>query len=243
MSKRLARWVSWIFIAISFAVIGSVNTLADPLVSTNYRVDESVVGVGDMNIGSSANYQAVNSTGDIGVGNATSGNYQIEAGHTTTPDPALSFVINNGGVNFGSFTAASATVTTTTFTIGNYTSWGYAVQMVGSSLSNNGHTITAMSTSDTSHSGTEQFGINLVANTSPVSVGSNPDNGQFGFGAVATNYNSANNYKFVSGDTIAVAPKSSGITTYTITYLVNVNSLTPGGQYTGDQTLIITGTY
>jgi hypothetical protein len=100
-----------------------------------------------------------------------------------------------------------------------------------------------MSSAALSQAGIEQFGINVVANTLPLSLGVNPDNGQFGFGQAASNYNTSNNYRYVSGDTIAVGPKSSGQTTYTISYIINVNALTPGGIYTGGQTLLCTGTY
>lgn len=100
-----------------------------------------------------------------------------------------------------------------------------------------------MATNGPSVVGTSQFGINLVANTLPISIGANPDNGSFGFGLASTNYNTPNQYRYISGETIAQAPKSSGVTVYTITYLVNVPALTPGGQYISDQTLIVTGTY
>ena len=71
----------------------------------------------------------------------------------------------------------------------------------------------------------------------------NPDHGQFGFGSAATNYDTPNFYRYVDGATIASAPKSSGVTIYTLTYLVNVGSLTPGGIYSSNQTLIVIGTY
>ena len=41
-----------------------------------------------------------------------------------------------------------------------------------------------------------------------------PDNGQFGFGVAAVNYNESNKFRYVSGETIAMAPKSSGQTNY-----------------------------
>lgn len=192
---------------------------------------------------SSASYQASSSTGDLAVGNSGSANFQVDAGSQTTNDPALSFSMNNSGVNFGSFTPSSATTTTATFTVSNYTSYGYVVQIAGNPPSNGSHTITAMNTASTSQPGFEQFGINLVANTLPVSVGANPNNGQFGFGSASPNYGTSNSYRYVSGETIATAPKSSGSTIYTISYLVNVGSLTPGGKYTSNQTLIVTGTY
>ena len=100
-----------------------------------------------------------------------------------------------------------------------------------------------MTATNTSQVGVEQFGINLVANTSPTSLGVNPDNGQFGYGSVMPNYATPDNYRYVPGETIARAVKNSGVTVYTISYIANVAPLTPGGIYTSNQTLIVTGTY
>lgn len=242
MVTRLKRGIFVLLVIASVSVSGATNVRAETSQSTNYKFNESTIGSGGLIQSSSANYQGRDSLGDIGVGNAASSNYQINAGATTTDDPALSVAIN-GTVNFGDFTATSPTTATTTFTVLNYTTYGYIVQIVGGSPSNGAATITAMATTGSSTAGTSQFGINLVANTLPVSVGANPDNGQFGFGTVAGNYGSPNSYRYVSGETIAQATKNSGVTTYTITYLVNVPALTPGGIYTSNQTLIVTGTY
>jgi hypothetical protein len=245
MSKRLRlRWWVSLFIIMLFALcLGVTKTYADTLQSAHYHIDESAVGVGDVGQGTSLHYQAAASIGDLAVGNTASNGYQINTGSQTSPDPALSFIITSGAIDFGSFSATTPTVTTATFSILNYTSYGYVAQIFGSAPAYGAHTITAMASTDSSHIGTEQFGMNLVANTAPVSVGANPDNGQFGFGSVAANYSTANQYRFVSGETIASAPKSSGVTNYTISYLVNVMGTTPGGTYTSNQTIIVTGTY
>jgi hypothetical protein len=145
--------------------------------------------------------------------------------------------------NFGTLTATQARTAVATFSVINYTTYGYVVQIFGDPPTFDSHTIDAMSTLGTSSPGTEQFGINLVANTSPSSFGSNPDNGQFGFGSVASNYSVANEFYYQNGDVIAQASKDSGLTHYTISYLVNVESLTPGGTYAANQTLVVTGTY
>ena len=216
---------------------------ADPLVSPNYRFDESSIGAGGLIQSSSASYQGSDTIGDVAIGNAASTNYQVGAGSNTTNDPTLSFSINNGAINFGSFTASNATTTTANFSVSNYTSYGYVVQIIGNAPSNGSHALPAMSTTGPSTAGGEQFGINLVANTSPVSVGANPSSSQFGFGVASTNYATPNQFRYVSGETIASAPKSSGITNYTISYLVNVAGLTPGGNYSSNQTIIVTGTY
>ena len=213
------------------------------LQSNNYRFDETSVGTSSLIDSSSNSFQVRTGAGDLGVGNAASSNYQIEAGSQTDPDPVLSFSIDDANADFGSFSATSSTVSTSTFSVTNYTSYGYVVQVEGSAPTNGSHVIDAMATTGASQVGVNQFGLNLVANTLPSSVGANPDNGDFGFGEADANYNTTNQYRFVSGEIIARAPKSSGKTVYTISYLVNVEPLTPGGQYRSDQTLIVTGTY
>ena len=243
MHKRLSGLAGLSFIFMFLVMSGSTIVYADTIQSTNYKLDEPAIGVGDLNQSSSANFQGVNSTGDIAIGNSASSNYQINGGPPTTPDPALSFAVNNGTGTFDTFSATVGATATNSFTVTNYTSWGYVVQIFGSAPTYGSHTITPLSTTSSPQTGVEQFGINLVANTQPKSFGLNPDNGQFGFGTIDANYSTTNKFRYVSGETIASAPKSSGITTYTVSYLVNVSSVTPGGQYNSNQTVIVTGTY
>lgn len=224
-------------------ILWATPASADTLQSNNFKFSETALGSGGLVQSNSANYRGSDTIGDLSVGNANSSNFQVNNGHTTTNDPNLSFAITSGSINFGTFSATAPTVTTATFSVQNYTSYGYVVTILGGTPTNGATSITALASNAASIAGTSQFGINLVANTSPSSVGANPDNGSFGFGAVATNYSTPNSYRYVSGETIAQAPKSSGVTNYTISYLVNVPPLTPGGVYTSNQTLIVTGTY
>lgn len=219
------------------------NAVEDSSKSNSYQFSESTVGSDGTLESNSNSYTVTNSTGDLVVGDSSSNGYNISTGSKTTNDPTLSFVVTDGGANFGSFSTTQTTTTTSTFSVINYTSWGYVVQIVGTTPKNGAHSIPAMAESGSSIAGTEQFGINLVANTNPSNFGANPNNGQFGFGSAATNYNATNQFRYVSGEIIAQAPKSSGKTDYTISYIVNVNNMTPGGVYTCDQTLIVTGTY
>jgi hypothetical protein len=239
------RWVG-LYVLFSFVVLGYIVSpvFADPLKSSNFQFQESSLGGTGMFNSQSANYQTAGAAGGIlGVGNSASSGFQINPGNITTNDPSLAFAITNASVNFTDFSPALASTATSTFEVTDYTSYGYLVQVIGTPPTKGSHTIAPMSTTATSQAGTEQFGMNLVANTSPISFGANPDHGQFGFGSASTNYGTANNFRFVNGETIASAPKSSGQTIYTISYLVNVNSLTPGGNYTSSQTLICTGTF
>jgi hypothetical protein len=240
MFKRLALIL---LILVCLGVITAPTTSADSLKSPNYQFVEQSLG-GSGSVGSqSANYQSIQATGILGVGGSTSTSFQVKAGNVTTNDPALAFAVTSGTISFGNFSPGTAATATGTFQVLDYTSYGYIVQIIGNPPSYGAHTLAAMATTAVSQVGIEQFGINTVANTLPTSLGANPDNGSFGFGQAATNYNTSNNYRYVSGDTIALGPKSSGLTNYTISYIINVSDLTPGGTYTSGQTLLCTGTY
>ena len=111
--------------------------------------------------------------------------------------------------------------------------------------SNGVHTMTNLTSPTASAINTEQFGINLVDNSSP-DVGANlqqmPD-GTFSFGAVDNDYDNVNQFKYVKSDTIARSTKSSSITQYTMSYIFNINDYTPSGEYTFRHILVATATY
>ena len=246
---KLLKKIFWGIELLAGALIISYFTapaLADDLVSPHYTFTEQSLGSSGLYGSQSPNYQSEQALGILGLSTSASTNIQVQAGNITTGDPSLTFIVDSQNVNLGNFSASTASTATATFEVLDYTSYGYIVQIYGSPpalVGGSGHTLAAMSSAGPSVAGTEQFGINVVANTSPVSLGANPDHGQFGFGSAATGYNTTNNYKYVSSDTIATGPKSSGNTIYTISYVINVNELTPGGVYTGGQTLICTATY
>lgn len=243
----MPRWLARFGLAAAGVLVASglfvTAAYAESLESPNYRFDESSIGGGGLIQSSSPNFQSSQAIGDTAVGNTSSSSFQTEAGSDTTPDPTLSFGITNASADFTDFSPAAAATATSSFQVLNYTSYGYVVQILGGPPSNGNHVIGAMGSTDVSHPGTEQFGINLVHNTSPAVFGADPDHGQFGVGSATADYGTANSFRYVEGETIASAPKSSGLTTYTISYIVNVTSVTPGGSYTSDQELVCTGTY
>ncbi len=243
MNKGLFSKIGVYLLALAISAISIASVSAETLTSTSYKFDEPAVGFDGSFNSASTNYQTLQAVGGDAVGNSSSTSFQVQSGARTTPDPTLSFAILTYNSSFGSFSPTVTATTTSTFSVIDYTSYGYAVQIIGTPPTNGAHSITAMSTTGVSTVGTEQFGINLVANTSPTSFGANPNNGSFGFGTASSNYNTANNYRYVSGESIASAPKSSGETIYTISYIVNVSSLTPGGQYASNQSIVCTGTY
>jgi hypothetical protein len=243
--RRIARGIVMVFAAVSLTAVFSGSVDAIDAQSTSFKLSESSIGAGSTVQSSSSNFKASDAVGDLTVGNSSSTNFQANSGNKTPNDPNLAVSITSGNIAFPNFSAATASVATATFSVLNYTSYGYVVLIAGTTPTNGTKTIPAMGTSTPAASspGTEQFGINLVANTSPTSFGANPNNGNYGFGSTVANYNTPNSFRYVNGETIAQATKSSGITNYTISYVINVAGLTPGGQYTTNQTLIVTGTY
>lgn len=245
MPKRFVRLVG-LFLVVVCCIPTTPFAYAQSTASPNYHFEESTIGAGGLLQSNSANFQGQSSVGDIGIGNSASPNFQVDAGSQTTNDPRLAISVNQAS-SLGIFSPTTTATATSTFTVLNYTSSGYIVTIAGTPPTHDGHSIAPMTADNTdpaaaSTTSFEQFGINLKANTTP-NVGANPVNGLFAFGANHTQYDIADRFRFVSGETIAVAPKSSGTTTYTISYIVNVGALTPGGHYTSAQTLIVTGTY
>lgn len=233
--------------------------------STSYGITENELGgIGDFSSHSS-NYSFVPGTddggstlGDTFVGNSSSTNYQTNSGFNTTAQPYLGFYVNTSSVNFGTVTPGTAATATATFDVTDYTSYGYAVNIIGNPPSMGGHQLTALATDVASDAAAEQFGINTVKNTSPINpLGDDPlqvpDNvytgSKFSFGmagtGIGTPYAQANKFRYVSNDSnpIASANKSSGDTRFTISFLMNATNTTPGGKYTGSLTLVATGTY
>lgn len=243
-----------IFAMLVPAIITNLAVAAPTYSSSTYGVDEVFMGSGGLNDASSASYRARASLGDTGVGNSGSASYQAYGGFTTTNDPYLEFIVTNPNVDLGVLTAASTKTTTATFSVRTYLANGYNVVNAGDPpVTGAGPTLHYLNnlTSPTASSfGTEQFGINLVANTFPATLAGGvskdpvqvPDS-SYSFGTAAVNYNTPDLYKYVKGDTIATSNKSSGRTDYTVSYVYNISEITPAGDYLFNHVLVATSTY
>lgn len=216
--------------------------------STSYRVNEATFGSGGDVNASSASYNARGSVGDLGVGESTSASYAAFAGSVTPSDEYLELNVTGGTVDLGTLTTTSTGTGTATFYVRTYLNSGYVVKTMSGSLANGAKVLTPMTTAGSSTQGTEQFGINLVANTSPATMGAVPaqvPSTTFANGVAATGYNTANTYKYNTGDTIASSSSARawGQTNYTISYIANISNITPGGQYTVDHDIVVVPTF
>lgn len=232
-----------------FVMVFSPFVFAQQSSSSNYSVDEVFFGQGGELNACSASYCSKQAAGETGVGASSSTNYTSQAGFNTDRTPYLEFIVTGGSTDLGVLSVGSAATATATFSVKSYLAGGYVVQTASDPPTNtlpNRPMLNALSSPTASSPGTEQFGINLVANTSPTAFGSNPiqipDN-TFSFGAAASGYNTANLFKYVKGDTVAQSTKSSGETDYTVSYLFNISNITSAGQYVFDHVLVATSTF
>lgn len=111
--------------------------------------------------------------------------------------------------------------------VGTNASGGFAIFAHGTPLSAGTNIIQSPTEPTPSQPGTNQFGINLTANTAPL-VGNDPI-GPWTNAVASSDYGQPDHYKFVSGDVIAYSPNVSLMRKFTVSYIVNTSpSLRPG---------------
>jgi hypothetical protein len=238
-------WKIALLVVLVLMVMPAV-VLAAQSASSNYQVEEVFFGSGGELNACSTNYCSKQSAGEITVGNTASTNYQAQGGFNTDRQPYIEFDVSNSNINLGTLSTGSTKTATATFTVKAYLAHGYTVTNASPPPSNGSYTMHTLTTPTAASAGTEQFGINLVANTSPTSFGANPSqqpDNTFSFGQVNSDYSTPNLFKYVNGDTVAFSNQSTSDTTYTVSYIFNISNVTPGGTYTFNHVLVATATY
>lgn len=247
IAKRLAFALIVLFLAFAPKIVLAQYS------SPHYQTNEFFFGAGgDVEV-SSPNYKGYGSAGALGVGQFSSTNYQTFAGFLTPNEPFLEFLINTTTVNLGTLDTTSTKTGTAQFVVRAYIDSGYTVQTVSqppSMTSGSGsHTLAAKTTQGAPNVGTEEFGINLKANTVPTTFGADPSpqpDGTFATGVAAPGYDTANQFKYNVGDVIAQTPSGSsgwGQTNFTISYIANISLVTPAGNYIMTHDLVVVATY
>ena len=203
--------------------------------SSHYMVTETQFGSGSSEHDCSSNYCAKTSVGDTGVGSTSSTSYTAQLGFNTSDVPLLEVIAIGGSQNMGLLDNTTTGTAISTIKIRNYLSNGYVLQIAGAPPSQGTHSLATLTSPTTSHPGAEQFGINLAANTSP-NIGAAPvqvPSSATSFGTVADDYKTADLFKYIDGDVVASSSTSTGETDYTMSMIINVSNVTPGGHYTG----------
>jgi hypothetical protein len=239
---RLVRIAVVLALVVSFGAIGQVAAQASS--STNYQVNEVQFGSGSSLDDCSASYCAKTSAGDLTVGTTGSTNYKALAGFNTNDEALLEVsVVNAGNTDLGVLDPSTTGKLSAVVKVRSYLSNGYGLYITGSSPKYGNHALTPMSTTAVSQAGTEQFGINFAANTSP-SIGAAPvqvPDSTFSYGTVASGYSTVNQFKYVDGDMVASSATESGETDYTLSMILNISNVTPAGQYVGAMSAVVVG--
>ncbi len=159
---------------------------------------------------------------------------------TASVDETLTFTLTAATVALGTITPSSTGSGTSTMSASTNATGGYAISVNGVTLTSGLNTIAALAANAASSQGTSQFGINLKANATP-SVGSEVSGS--GSGTAAANYNTADSYRFVTGETVASASGPSNSNTFTTSYIANVGGAQAAGSYSTTLTYIATATF
>jgi hypothetical protein len=227
------------------ASAGSGYTLRETAGSES-TMDKTVGAVGSYNVTaptSSSSWSALMATFY-----ASNGTTQAFSGFLTPNEPFLEMTVNTSLADLGVLDSTAAKTANANFNVRAYTNSGYTViTMSQPPQTNGGLTLTPMAAQGSSTPGTEQFGMNLVANTAPASFGADPSkqpDSTFADGKAAPGYDTANQYKYNAGDLIAETNDSGwGQTNYTISYIANITSITRAGQYSMVHDLVVVPTY
>ncbi len=231
-------------------LVGTVPLKVFSITSTNYTIDADVISTGGTQQATSTNYDLADTLGEGLIGNTTStdsGNsdspYGLRAGFQELyPDGYVSFSVASATIDFGSITSGSTATGSHTMTIDTSAGGGFSITVTGDAPTKGSEVIDAIgAVAAASSAGTEQFGINLVANTSPA-VGANPS-GTAPIGSAASPYDTADQFAYQSGDTVAEANSSTNETVFTVSYIANVSSSTEAGDYSTTLTYSVTGNF
>ena len=166
---------------------------------------------------------------------------------TGTANPSLTFIIGSTTCNLGHFSATQTKSCTHTIAAASNATGGYVISYIPTTtLTSGANTITAMSSQTGSVVGSEQFGLNLKANTAAGSFtatdfGADPSGGS---GTVMSGYQTANLFKFeTAGADIAQTTGPSNLTTFTASFIANITTVSEAGTYTTPVTYNIVASY
>lgn len=237
---------------------GAVRTSATVITLTNGSAAVAAGSVVRIKIGTNATEAA---TGDQQITSPAAGTATISIAGTMTDSgsisaniisndqvsvsatvaQSISFALGSNSVSLGTLSSSAATSSTHTMTIATNAPGGMVATVSGLTLTSGSNTISACGSGCASTTGSEQFGINLKDNATP-NVGAEAS-GSAPIGSAATNYDTADSFRFVTGETIASSAAGINSTVFTISYLANISGATEAGTYTTTLTYTVTGTF
>jgi len=151
---------------------------------------------------------------------------------------------NESGGNYtdmGTLSSSHTLTATSQMAAGTNASSGYVITVNGPPMEAGTNVINPLGTPTASVSGSNQFGINLVANNAP-NIGGNPD-GAFANANPMPDYAAPNKFMYQDGSAVASAPNVSLVRRFTVSYIVNAAANLRAGVYTTTLTYVCTGRF
>jgi hypothetical protein len=245
--KELRRYAKVVLFFAAVLSCGATVAHAETSSSSHYKVTDTDFNAISNTKACSSQYCAKVSLGDASSDTATSPASTAQFGTiaTTDSDPLLEVIVDPGVSNLGTLSTETTAYKTMMVRVRTYLSDGYVLQVVGSAPKYGNHSLSTLATPTSPAAGTEQFGINAIANTTPA-VGADPllvPSNQSSLSSVTDDYKMQNKFKYVSGDEVARNNAASGRTDYTVSMIVNISNATPAGHYSGDFSAVVTPLY
>ena len=233
-----------IMLAIALVIVsGASSAYAVTSSSNNYQLTETQFSSAQKSC--SGQYCTRASFGEASNG-AASASATAKFEDITGNEPLLDMIVTPGSSNLGVLTTQATATKITSIKVRSYLiAGGYSLQIIGNAPKFGGHTLATPTVPTSSVPGTEMFGINVVANSTP-NIGADPvqtPTGQQIFGKATDNYKTANKFMYQSQDAIARSQTDSGQTDYTVSMVVNISSSTPAGKYSGEFTAMLVPAY
>ena len=139
----------------------------------------------------------------------------------------------NNYTNMGQLAPDSTLVAQSQMAVGTNASGGFAITANGTPMSAGTNVIDGLDTPNKSIQGSNQFGINLVANNAPA----------IGNAIASPDYSTPNEYKYIPGDVVAYSPNVSLMKKFTVSYIVNSSADLHPGVYSTTITYIASGRF
>lgn len=248
ISKKQIKFLL-VFLLVFFSLFLAPLVFAR-MTSENYIIWADVFNITGTESDTSENYILAYTLGEpiIYSVTSTSDTYGTKAGFREMYlDRSLTFSLSANALTLGILGSDVINYSSHTMSVTTNAEKGFTIAVSGSTLTKGSYTIPAIGAAASAvAAGNDAFGLNLVDNSNP-DIGANPI-GTSPIGSVASRYSTANEFAYVSGDTVASSAVPINTTIYAASYVATISAATAGlaaaaGNYSTTLTYTATGSF
>ena len=211
--------------------------------SMHFEASETEFGAGSSLESCSGAYCAQASIGTSSGMTGEEGEFTAAFGPLSDEsEPMLEVIIEPGESNLGTLSPDSTAHRTMKVHVRSHLAGGYMLQLMGHPPRYEEYELATSASPVASIPGTELFGVNVVANTTP-QVGEDPEielEDDLLEGVLQPDYETPNRFAYTDGDVVARTEAESSQIRYTISMIVNVGGQTPAGHFASDFSAVVT---